>query len=86
MKEVKVMPKFKCDFCKKRATKASMLKHEIICWYNPNRKCRTCKGEGTVFILNGSLDGQIWEDEKDCDDCERAKYIKENKENKTLLV
>lgn len=84
MKEVKVYPKFKCDYCKKRAVKASMIKHEIICWYNPNRKCRTCDGEGIEFY--GVDYGQgVVECERPCLDCERAKEVQKPlsiKENK----
>lgn len=81
MKEVKVYPKFKCDFCKKRAVKASMEKHEIICWYNPNRKCRTCDGEGTQFFANAyPPDYGVFEDERPCPDCARAEEIKKKKE------
>lgn len=46
MKEVKVMPRFKCDFCKHRSTKASMLKHEGRCFRNPNRYCDYCQNKG----------------------------------------
>lgn len=78
MKEVKVYPKFKCDFCKKRAVKHHMILHEEVCWYNPNRKCRTCSGEGIVFYYNG-----FTEIEEDCKDCKRAEEIKESKKLQT---
>lgn len=45
---VKVMPRFKCDFCKKRGTRTSMEKHERICFRNPDRFCDTCKNTGEV--------------------------------------
>lgn len=80
MKEVKVMPKFKCDFCKKRAVKSAMEKHEVICWYNPNRKCRTCDGEGLVVTPRANIDGVIIGEETDeCLDCNRAEEIKRSK-------
>ena len=76
MKPVKTYPKYKCDFCKKKAVHHAMLKHEVVCWYNPNRKCRTCFGEGTVFYYNG-----FTEVESDCPDCERAKEIADRKKS-----
>ena len=45
---VKVYPKFKCDFCKKKSTKFNMEKHEKICYYNPDRVCRDCSNEGII--------------------------------------
>lgn len=71
---VKTQPKFKCEFCNKKAIHWRMLQHEVICWYNPNRRCRTCFGEGTVFYYNG-----FTEIEQDCPDCARAETIKQNK-------
>lgn len=46
MKQVKVMPKFKCDFCSRRSTKAAMTAHERICFRNPNRFCDHCENKG----------------------------------------
>ena len=43
---VKVMPKFRCDFCKKRSTKAVMELHEKRCFRNPNRFCDYCENTG----------------------------------------
>ena len=74
MKQVKTYPKFKCDFCKKRAVKAAMIKHEKICWYNPNRECRTCEGLGYTIGLD--MNGYDTDEHIPCEDCERAKEIK----------
>lgn len=43
MKEVKVMPKFKCDFCDRRSVKHVMVRHESSCYKNPNRICFKCE-------------------------------------------
>ena len=51
MKEVKVYPQFNCDYCKKRAVKHAMVKHEKICYLNPNRECRQRDGRGFEFFL-----------------------------------
>ena len=48
MKEVKVMPRYKCDFCKKRSTKQFMLKHEPTCYRNPKRICYLCNNSKEV--------------------------------------
>lgn len=64
---VKTYPKFKCDFCKKRAVAWVMKKHEIICWYNPNRVCEHRYAD---------------EYEGACRDCGIADEIKREKEKK----
>jgi len=48
------MPKFKCDFCKRRSTKAAMQKHEHRCFRNPNRFCDNCENKG--FTRNHIID------------------------------
>jgi hypothetical protein len=55
MKLVKSPPRFRCDFCKRIATKPFMERHERICWANPNRYCELCdnKGEYTEFEGEG---------------------------------
>jgi len=42
------MPKFKCDFCKKRGVKRVMLWHEPTCFRNPSRVCFLCDNTGEV--------------------------------------
>lgn len=49
MKPVKTMPRFQCDFCKRRSTKARMAIHEKRCFRNPNRICDNCDNTGTVY-------------------------------------
>lgn len=46
MKEVRVMKKYKCDFCKRRSIKSAMEKHERRCFRNPNRFCDYCENKG----------------------------------------
>lgn len=46
MKEVKTQKRYKCDFCKKRSTKAVMDLHEKRCYRNPNRFCDFCENKG----------------------------------------
>ena len=48
MKAVKTLQKYKCDFCKRRSVKSAMIKHERICWRNPNRFCDNCNNTGKV--------------------------------------
>lgn len=48
MKPVKTLPRFKCDFCKRRSTKAAMERHEKRCFRNPNRFCDNCDNKGYI--------------------------------------
>jgi len=48
MKAVKTLQKYKCDFCKRRAIKCAMERHEKICFRNPNRFCDVCLNTGKV--------------------------------------
>lgn len=48
MKLVKTMPRYKCDFCKKKLTKAAMIIHEKICYRNPDRLCDYCDNKGFI--------------------------------------
>lgn len=66
MKEVRVFPKFKCDFCNKRSTKSPMEKHEIICYYNPSRICRDCNGSGKALVDGGGEDPAYYEHCRSC--------------------
>lgn len=79
MKPVKTLPKFKCDFCKRRSTKASMEKHEKICFRNPNRFCEYCQNKGYTVEIYGDLvedgDGGLRDENAPCPLCSR-----ENKE------
>lgn len=46
MQAVRTQQKYKCDFCKRRSTKAVMTKHERRCFRNPNRYCDHCENKG----------------------------------------
>ena len=48
MRPVRQRPKFRCDFCNKTGTRASMEAHEPICWKNPDRFCDLCQNTGEV--------------------------------------
>lgn len=52
MKLVKTMPKYKCDFCNRRSTRATMELHEKRCYRNPNRFCDAC--DNTRFVDAGA--------------------------------
>lgn len=54
MKEVRTRPRFRCDFCKKITGHHAMLRHERICYYNPNRQCERCFGEGRYWQSTGN--------------------------------
>lgn len=58
------MPKYKCDFCKKRSVKSAMLLHEKRCFRNPNRYCDYCENNGYISedysdIVGGSSDVKV---------------------------
>lgn len=53
MKKVKSMQRYKCDFCKKRGIKRTMLFHEVNCYQNPNRVCSQCNNTGTYEVHYG---------------------------------
>lgn len=78
MKEVKVYPKFKCDFCKKRAVRHAMIKHERICYLNPNRECRQYDGRANVFFLPNGHD-------EDCSSCKISKQMIEAKKEGRVI-
>ena len=67
---VKTLPKFKCDFCKKRSTKSVIEKHERRCFRNPNRFCDFCENLGYTMIRENETDIKA-----DCPYC--AKFNKE---------
>lgn len=46
MRPVKMRQRYRCDFCRYTATRASVEKHEKICWQNPDRHCPNCDGKG----------------------------------------
>ena len=60
MKPVKVMPKFKCDFCQKRSTKSVMEVHEKRCFRNPNRFCDNCENKGYTEEDHGIDEYSNW--------------------------
>jgi hypothetical protein len=48
MKPVQSKPRFRCDFCRFQATEPTVIKHERICWRNPERHCPTCNNTGVI--------------------------------------
>lgn len=56
---VKTQPRFKCDFCKKRSTKAVIAKHESRCFRNPNRFCDNCKNTGVQEYDEGDFTVEV---------------------------
>lgn len=76
---VKTLPKFKCEFCKKKSVKHAMERHERICYYNPNRMCERCQNEGVEFYMNVDMASLgTYEDERPCDACKLYKQIKDS--------
>lgn len=61
MKQIKTMPRFRCDFCRHTGIKRKMLVHEKVCWRNPNRHCDLCNDTGFVYtvLVEGSNDPQF---------------------------
>lgn len=44
--KTKMVKRFYCDFCGKGSMRSDcMVRHEVICFYNPNRACLTCGEE-----------------------------------------
>lgn len=70
MIEVKTKPRYKCDYCKKRAVKWIMEAHEKTCFRNPNRVCYLCNNTGVTEGDNGLYTCEI-----PCYEC--AKFSKE---------
>lgn len=64
MKEVKVLQRFQCDFCKKRSVKHVIALHEKRCYRNPNRFCDACDNTGKV---DSGHEGYLI----DCDYCSK---------------
>ena len=77
MKLVKTYPKYKCDFCKKKAVEYAMKKHEITCYYNPNRVCRDCNNTGKVLCFIEHGDYTI-DSERQCGCVDIIRSIKNN--------
>ena len=46
MRLIKTLPRYHCDFCSRTSTREAMVRHERICWGNPDRVCPSCKGKG----------------------------------------
>lgn len=61
MRPVRSLPRFRCDFCTRTSTEASMKRHEKRCYRNPDRFCDYCKNEGYVFVDDGAYYGGIKE-------------------------
>jgi len=78
MREINVPPKpakvrWGCDFCKKTtARKDTMERHEIVCYYNPTRKCPLCDGSGR--LQEWHEDGFLLADDE-CYPCKVAREI-----------
>jgi hypothetical protein len=49
MRPVKTKPRFRCEYCRFTATEPTVVKHEKICWRNPNRYCESCKNKGYYY-------------------------------------
>lgn len=66
MKKVRIIQRYKCDFCQRRSIKHVIVLHEKRCFRNPDRFCDYCDNRGyTMEIL---LDGYP-EQKQDCPYC-----------------
>lgn len=79
MKALRIVPKYRCDYCKHTGTKYSMTIHEATCYFNPNRVCKICHNTGFVReygdTMGGYVDVPCWACEKrDKVLAERARY------------
>ena len=60
-----------CDFCKRtNVWKATMERHEKMCYYNPNRECEFCDGSGTIQLWTGGSSS-----DEPCHACKTAKEV-----------
>ncbi len=92
MKPVRTQQRYKCDFCKRKSAKTSMIAHEKICFRNPNRFCELCQNKGSYTEVHGDLieegDGGLSE-EIECIYCSKfdKKMLKEiEKREKSEVV
>jgi hypothetical protein len=71
MKPVKTLPKFKCDFCKRRAVKWVMELHEKRCFRNPNRFCDYCENKGFTHehIVGDGINEEAYYQDIPCPYC-----------------
>jgi hypothetical protein len=81
MKKIRVVQRYRCDFCKKTGTKSSIEIHEKRCFRNPNRFCDYCQNEGYTNETENDLNYKL-----PCPYCERfdKKKLKEIKEREAL--
>ena len=83
MREIPIPPKpaktrYGCSFCKKTtARKETMERHEVVCYYNPNRVCPICDGSGR--IQEWHEDGFLLTDDE-CSACKVAKEVTQMKQ------
>ena len=68
MREVKVMPRFQCGYCKKRSIKRVIEVHEKRCFRNPARFCDYCDNTGKIEV---SPDIEMGSYKEDCPYCGR---------------
>lgn len=76
MRELKprTIQEYKCDFCYKNTRrKQTMVRHERICFKNPNRECETCQNSGFIEIFDSYYGHGMGE--KSCASCEEAKEV-----------
>lgn len=87
MKSVRVVPRFKCDFCKYRSTKSVMEKHEKRCFRNPNRFCDFCENKEVVVETIADIGGETYTEERPCPYCSKfdPKIKKEIEEREKTL-
>lgn len=52
---IKTKPRFRCDFCRFRATRHTVEIHEGRCYKNPNRFCDYCNNKGYTVECHGDL-------------------------------
>lgn len=88
MKPVKTMPRFQCDYCKKRSTRSVMEIHERRCFRNPNRFCDHCNNTGEIEIFmadicDGGYGGSF---QQPCEYCEKfdAEMLRQIKEREAM--
>lgn len=84
MREIQIPPKpaktrYGCDFCKKTtARKATMERHEAMCYYNPDRICPVpCCEDGVISYDDFGYGYPDGVDIKDCEACKTADEIRE---------
>jgi hypothetical protein len=67
---------YHCDFCRRTNYDVNaMIRHEKICYYNPDRECPICDGSGRIQEWDSEGHFKIVDDE--CEPCKIAREARQ---------